>query len=132
MPNPKLTNPTLPIEGFENESVTTLTEGMGVVRGTAEDQCDIGAADDLVLGVVALSTETATGLVAPLHIGHGGTCYVRSGAAFAVDALLTIDNAGRWVTAATGEKVQAQANGAAAAADELIAATRLDGLSEAP
>jgi hypothetical protein len=130
MPNPKLTSPNLQLMGFENEGATTLTEGMGVVRGTAEDQCTIGAADALVLGVVGLGIEAAQLEVAALHMGHGGMCYVRSGAAFAVDALLTIDNAGRWVTAASGEKIQAQALGAAAAANELIAVVRLDGLSE--
>ena len=132
MPNPKLTNPTLPLQGFRNESATALTEGMGVVRGTAEDQVTIGAADALVLGVVGMGINAAQGEVAAIHIGHGLSCYVRSGAAFAKDAKLTIDNAGRWVTCGVDETIQAIAMGAAAAANELIAAIRCDGLTNTP
>ena len=129
MPNPKLTTPTLPVAGYVNESATTVSEGMGVVAGSVEGGCTLGAANATAIGVVALSTEAEQGQVASVHIGHGGTCYLRSGAAFAAYAQLTLAANGRWVTCTSGQKIQAIALGAAAAADELIAAIRCDGLS---
>ncbi|GLC25071.1 capsid cement protein [Roseisolibacter agri] len=131
MPNRKLISVSQmpPVLGYENESATTLSEGMAAVAGSAEGLCTVGAADAEVLGIVAKGTEATTGQVASLHVGHGQLVYVRSGAAFAVGAPLTIDNAGRFVTATSTKKIQAKALGAAAAANELIAAVRMDGQS---
>src|SRR5689334_13324095 len=124
--------PNLPILGFRNESATTLTPGMGVVAGTAEDQVNIGAANAEIKGVVALDMNAAQGDGDSVHVGHGGRVYVRAGAAFAKNAPLTINNAGKFVTAASTEKIQAISLAAAANADELLPAIRYDAKSVVP
>lgn len=121
--------PNLPILGFRNESATTLTPGMAVVAGTAEDQVTIGAADATVKGVVALDMNAAQGDGVSVHIGHGGIVYVQAGAAFDKNADLSIDAAGKWITSASTKKIQARALAAAANAGELVPAIRFDGLS---
>jgi hypothetical protein len=129
--NTKHISPSLPVLGFRNESATTLTPGMAVVQGTAEDQVNLGAADAVVKGVVALDQSAAQGEGVSVHVGIGGLVYVQAGAAFATDTNLSIDNAGKWITAASGKKIQARSLSAAANAGELVPAVRYDSLTNA-
>jgi hypothetical protein len=66
------------------------------------------------------------------HVGHGGIAYIQAGAAFATDTSLSIDNAGKWVTAVATNKIQARSLSAAANAGELVPAIILDGLATIP
>jgi hypothetical protein len=127
--NTKHYTPNLPVIGARNESATTLTPGMAVVQGTAEDQVTIGAADAKVKGIVALDQNAAQGDGVSIHVGHGGIVYVQAGAAFAKDTDLSINNAGLWITSASTKRIQARSLSAAANAGELIPAIIYDGNS---
>lgn len=132
MPNVKVVSPSLPRRGYRNESATTLTTGLAVKQGTAEDQVLLAGANDTVKGVVAMDQEVPQNGIVSIHSGHGGEVYVASGAAFAANAPLTPNAAGKWITATTGQKIQAISSGAASGADEMIAAILQDGKALVP
>lgn len=122
MANTKHINPTLPIKGYRAE-VATLTPGVGVIQGTAEDQVTLAGANATIKGIVALDQQLPpVGSEVAIHIGHGGPVYVQAGAAFANNALLTTDADGQFITCVATNKVLAKALAAASAAGELIPA----------
>lgn len=130
--NTKHITPSLPVLGYNNESATQLVAGMGVKTGAAEGGVAMPALDDLLEGVVALDQVANQNQTVALHVGHGGLCYVLSGAAFALHAFLTVDATGRFITTVSTKKYQARALSAAAAAGQLVPVIRLDGLTVAP
>lgn len=131
--NTKHITPTLPVLGYNNEGATQLTPGMGVKAGAAEGGVTIAAAlDDFVEGIVALDQQASQNQSVSLHVGHGGLCYVLSGAAFALHDYLTVDATGRFITSASTKKRQARALSAASAAGQLIPVIRLSGLDVTP
>ncbi|GJG88718.1 hypothetical protein tb265_38990 [Gemmatimonadetes bacterium T265] len=133
MPSNKQVSPTLEKKGFVNEDAAVLLPGLAVKYGQAEHGCArVAAANGRAMGVVALDQAQGQGDMTAVHIGFGEACYVRAGAAFAYGAYLTTDATGRWVTAASGQLVQAESLGAAAAIDDLVGAIRHSGLSVAP
>lgn len=130
--NTKHITPTLPVIGYNNESATQLTPGMAAIAGAAEGGVTLPTLDAHVEGVVALDQLASQNDTVSLHVGHGGLCYVLSGAAFALHAYLTADATGRWITTATTKHYQAYALSAATAAGELVPVIRLSGLDVAP
>jgi hypothetical protein len=130
--NTKHITPSLPVLGYNNESATQLTPGMGAIAGASEGGVTLPTLDAHVEGVVELDCLASQNQIATLHVGHGGLCYVLSGAAFALHDYLTVDATGRWITTATTKHYQARALSAATAAGQLIPAIRLSGLDVAP
>jgi hypothetical protein len=130
--NTKHITPTLPLLGFNNESATQMIAGMAVKAGAAEGGITLPTLDAHVEGVVGLDQVANQNQSVGVHVGHGGLCYVLSGAAFALHDYLTADATGRWITTATTKHYQAQALSAATAAGQLIPAIRLSGLDVAP
>jgi|SRR6185312_3181826 len=130
--NTKHITPSLHVIGYNNESATQLTPGMGVMAGASEGGVTLPTLDAFVEGVVALDQLANQNDGVSVHVGHGGTCYVLAGAAFALHAYLTVDATGRWITAVSTKHYQARALSAAAAAGELVPVIRLSGLDVAP
>ena len=127
-------NPTAPVDGLRRET-GAATPGLGFIRGTASDQAKAaGAAAAALLGIVDLEQNTSiAGDVVALRLWvPGAIAYVQAGAAIAVDALLTTNASGQWVTCTTTQKVLAKAMAAAAAATDLIPVVCLDGDKAAP
>lgn len=121
--------PNAPVKGFRAQ-VATLTPGIAVIRGTANDQANIaGAAPAAILGIVDLDQQlpkvgdtVAVRLACP-----GDLAYVQAGGAIAIDAKLSVNASGQFVTGTTGQKALAKALAPAAAAGDLIPVIILDG-----
>lgn len=127
-------NPTAPIDGFRLQT-GTITPGLALIRGAASDQVALaGAAATALLGVAQEEQNTSTvgDVVATRLWVPGVIAYVQAGAAIAIDALLTTNASGQWVTCTTTQKVLAKAMAAAAAAGDLIPVVFLDGDKAAP
>jgi hypothetical protein len=134
MANIQHIDPSARIAGFRAQ-VATLTPGLAVIRGTASDQANVaGALATLLLGVVDLDVQSpAIGIAAAIRLWQPGEiAYVVSGAAIAVDALLTTNASAQFVTCASTNKVLARALAPAAAAGELIPVIFQDGDRAAP
>jgi hypothetical protein len=126
--------PDAPRDGFRAQ-VATLVAGLAAIRGTATDQANIaGAIATSLLGVVDLDQQSPA-VAAPVTIRRwcpGRRAYAQAGAAVVVDALLTTDANGRFITASTGNKVLAIADSAAAVSGDVIAVIFQDGNLAAP
>lgn len=121
-------------QGFRAQ-VATLTPGIAVIRGTAADQVTLsGAGPARIVGTLDIDENLpAIGDTVPVNLAAAGdTTYVQSGAAFAVDALLSVNASGQFITATTAQKVLARALAAAAAAGELVPAIFADADLSAP
>ena len=91
------------------------------------------AAPAAILGVTDLDAAAILGAGVAIRRKFAGTkAYVQAGAAFVVDALLTTNASGQWITATTGQKAHARADAPAAAATDLVPAVFLDGDLSAP
>lgn len=126
-------SPDAPIDGFRAQ-VALATPGLGVIRGTANDQVNLaGAAPTRILGVTDVGTNSAIGDATAIRRAMPGRrAYVQIGAAVAIDAYLTTNASGQFITATTGQKALARAEAVGAAAGDLLAATFLDGDLSAP
>jgi len=93
-------------------------QGQAVRAHTVAGQCDIGAADEDVIGV--LVEDVVAGEVA--SIGYSGLFDVLSGAAITAGDDLKINATGKWILWVTAGERAGQALRAAAGADELIEA----------
>lgn len=122
-------NPTAPVDGFRLET-GAITPGLAVIRGTASDQTKAsGAAPTALLGVADLEQNTSTaGDTVGIRLWTAGSiAYVQAGAAIAVDAKLSVNAAGQFITGVATNKALAKALAAAAVAGDLIPVVFLDG-----
>lgn len=98
-----------------------IVYGCGVKRGADATHAVAATANSSNLGIslddVAVAERAFSFVDQP-----GEIVEVRAGAAFALDALLATDAAGKFVTATTGQNVTARALQAATAADQLLPA----------
>lgn len=122
-------DPTAAVDGFRLETGAAVP-GTAMIRGTASDQCKAaGAAATALLGVVDLEQNTSTaGDVVALRLWTAGhIAYARAGAAIAIDAKLSVDASGQFITGVATNKALAKALGPAAAAGDLFPVIFLDG-----
>ncbi len=90
-----------------------------VMRGADVNSVLQATANAVPLGIAQDDQQTATRAIS-IADRPGETVLAEAGAAFALDALLTADAAGRLITAATTNKVHAIARQAAAALSDLV------------
>ena len=122
-------NPTAPVDGFRLQT-GTITPGLAVLRGAAADQSALaGAAPLALLGVADLEQNTSNvGDTVGVRLWvPGGIAYVQAGAAIAIDAKLSVNAAGQFITGVATQKALAKALAAAAVATDLIPVVFLDG-----
>jgi hypothetical protein len=98
-----------------------ISRGMGVKRGADQNTVVKGTAASVNIGVATDDQDTVGRTISVVDT-PGENIEVRAGAAFALDALLTTDAAGKFVTATTGQVVTAVAKQAATALDQLVPA----------
>jgi hypothetical protein len=98
-----------------------IVRGTGVKRGADANTLIPATAASVNVGV-AIDDQPTVGATFPYAHRPGEIVEVRAGAAFALDALLTTDAAGKFVTATTGQAVTAVAKQAATALDQLVPA----------
>lgn len=106
---------------FPNTAVAggAIVRGTAVKRGADANTAVAGTANSVNLGI-ATDDQPTTGRTFPFADRAGETVEARAGAAFALDAPLASDAAGKLVTATTGQNVTAWALQAATAADQLV------------
>jgi hypothetical protein len=98
-----------------------IVYGTGVKRGADANTVIPATAASANIGV-ATDDQPTVGRTVPVAHRPGEMVEVRAGAAFALDALLTTDAAGKFITAATTNPVTAVARQAATAVDQLVPA----------
>ncbi len=110
----EITQPTYFRTG-KNVSGSTIVKKKFVKRGAGQDEVVLGAAAaDLIEGVTVEDIPNN----GHRSIQTGGKALLLSGAAVALNALITCDAQGRGITAATGNLVKGQACSATSGADE--------------
>jgi hypothetical protein len=100
-----------------------VAKGQLLKRGADQNTLIANTAATIQSVAVAADDQDVAGRTLAVHDQPGENCLVRAGAAFALDAKLTSDAAGRAVTAAATNPFIAIAREAATAADQLVAAT---------
>lgn len=99
----------------------TIEKGRGVVRGADADRGVRAGANAEIIGV-ALDDEDVVDRAFGVYYKPGANVQVEIGAAVAVDARLTTNATGQFVTATAGQNVSAIAREAGTAAGQYIVA----------
>lgn len=100
-------------------SAAAIAKGYAIKRGADANHAVLATAASVNLGITIDNADAAERTL-PYAFTPGERVLGRSGAAFALDALLTSDAAGKLVTATVGQALTAVAREAATAADQEV------------